>query len=356
MELTAEQQRLHNQMVAVKERVEDELLARDNVRAIGVGLRERSGKLTDELAILIYVRVAEDMSATDRLPSEIEGFPVDVIVADFSKDTAEPHENSPQAGPDRKRYDPLLGGISMAPSRLTNSAGTLGLMVCGNNSGENAMMLSNYHVMCLKDGGYKVGDEMCQEARWDNSLGECGNCAELTRWKAGNHMLGETAYGVDAAVANRTARGFLLSEIVEVGKLAGTEDPTVGMAVQKRGRTTGLTSGVVQSVTISAKEDFGPPIGIVIMQNQMAVKGDSGAFTAGGDSGSVYVSTTSKKVVGLHWGSDPSAGHSVGNWIKAVVSALAISIPSKSDAELYVPEPALVQQGTSQPTGGQKTP
>ncbi|MCX4092952.1 S1 family peptidase [Nocardia sp. alder85J] len=326
MTLSAEQLELHDRMVSAMEEVQAGILALEPVRGIGVGLRKENGRLTDELAIIIYLR-GDAGDLAHRLPTTIRDYPVAVQEADFQPQ-AVATEKRALAKADTKRYNPLLGGISMAPSRLEDGAGTLGLMVRGNYAHEEAMMLSNYHVMCLKDGLAQPGDEMCQEARSDNTIGWCGNCAELRRWFVGNVPIASKEYGVDAAVAVKTARDALISEVVSIGKLLGAGEPAVGMAVRKRGRTTELTSGRIQSISASIRESVGPPYGEVIMSNQITVVGDTGPFTAGGDSGSVYVNPAANKVVGLHWGSTTTDGDSVGNHISAVVAALNISIPS----------------------------
>jgi hypothetical protein len=321
MALSAEQKVLHDRMVAAKERHEKALMEKPWVQGIGVAFRQGAGGAANDLVIRIYVH-GDGGTGRNSLPSEIEGFPVEVVEGHFRMEASA----APGAvtGPDKKRYDPLLGGISMAPSRSRGGSGTLGLMVSSNRPGEDAMMLSNYHVMCLSDGKREMGDEMCQEARADNKASWCGNCAALSRWYGGDIQVGGVDYGVDAAVAVKTAREARLSEIVSIGRVSGIADPEMDMIVQKRGRTTELTMGKIAMVSFLGRSNFGPPIGQVLMSNQIVVEGMDGAFSAGGDSGSVYVEVSSKKVVGLHNGA--VAEGSVGSWIKAVVKALDISI------------------------------
>ncbi len=66
---------------AVKAAHEKRLLAMANVVGVGVGLRRRGDKLTDEACIVVSVRRKvpwDQLSPADRIPSQIEGVPVDV--------------------------------------------------------------------------------------------------------------------------------------------------------------------------------------------------------------------------------------------------------------------------------------
>ncbi len=339
MSLTTKQELEYEELRRVKERIEDRYLGKDGVVGIGVGFKEKGGVQTNQLAIRFYVKRKHDVHSPDKLPHVIEGHPVDVIEADFKPEAfpdlhSEDRPRIPPIGVDKKRYDPLVGGVSIAPSRVDNVAGTLGLMVQDSDTG-NSMMLSNYHVMCLDDGHGKVGDEMCQEARADNAIGWCGNCAALSRWTSGNVKVGSETYGVDGAVARLTARRATLGSIVGIGTVAGSSVATVGMKVLKRGRTTELTSGTVDDVAATVQEDFGTGVGKVNMKNQVVVISDGGPFSAGGDSGSAYVEKDSAKVVALHWGGTGS-GRSVGSPIAAVLSSLNITIVTTGEE---TPEP-----------------
>ncbi len=65
----------------VKRRREAELLHKANVVAVGIGYRQRGGRSTDELCLVVSVRhkvPLEALAPEDRIPSEIDGVPVDV--------------------------------------------------------------------------------------------------------------------------------------------------------------------------------------------------------------------------------------------------------------------------------------
>jgi len=66
---------------AVKDRHGESLLEKENVVGLGIGYKEVEGQETGLLSLVVMVRKKESSSqldATDLIPSEIEGVPVDV--------------------------------------------------------------------------------------------------------------------------------------------------------------------------------------------------------------------------------------------------------------------------------------
>ena len=75
-----------------------------------------------------------------------------------------------------------------------------------------------------------------------------------------------------------------------------TMNPTVGMGVQKSGRTTGHTTGTIGSVNTSVNVQYQKNCGsgkktTISYQNQVVI--NSNTFSAGGDSGSLILTNTS---------------------------------------------------------------
>ena len=65
----------------VKDEHESDLLAKPNVLGLGVGFRHRGGERLDEITIVVMVRrkvPSAQLAPADRIPSEIDGVPVDV--------------------------------------------------------------------------------------------------------------------------------------------------------------------------------------------------------------------------------------------------------------------------------------
>lgn len=69
-----------DQAIAIKSRVEGELLRQAGVTGVDVGYRMVKGQPTQELAIRVYVRSLADAPP---LPKNVEGLPVDVIERSF---------------------------------------------------------------------------------------------------------------------------------------------------------------------------------------------------------------------------------------------------------------------------------
>jgi hypothetical protein len=59
-----------------------DLLKKANVVGVGVGLRQKDGESTDEVALIVMVRKKVplvELAPEDRIPSEINDIPVDVL-------------------------------------------------------------------------------------------------------------------------------------------------------------------------------------------------------------------------------------------------------------------------------------
>jgi hypothetical protein len=267
------------------------------------------------------------------VPRQIDGAPTDVVETDFQLEGgAAPFPPLP----DKERYLSLVGGISVGPKRLL-SAGTLGIMV-RQNGGPTEMMLSNYHVLCGTDNQHQAGDEICQQARIDNWLDLCGNCAGLSTWVlSGNFMVNRTPtggpaavpvpYGLDAAVAMTTTalRIKSVGVVCDVGALQFSPNVTarVGTIVQKRGKQSLLTQGVINSVTLAVTVDYGV-LGNLQLENMVEViSTNANPFSLPGDSGSVYFDLN-KNLMGLHVGG--GGGHSFGTPIDVVMNYFGVHI------------------------------
>jgi hypothetical protein len=66
---------------AVKDRHEEDLLKKKNVVGLGIGYKEVGGQKTEQLSLVVMVKRKElpsQLDARDLVPSEIEGVPIDV--------------------------------------------------------------------------------------------------------------------------------------------------------------------------------------------------------------------------------------------------------------------------------------
>src|SRR4030095_8185339 len=219
---------------------------------------------------------------------------------------------------DSTKYTTVKGGISIGPDRSIGGfvyAGTMGCIVKDNVTG-NPMLLSNFHVMCV-DTGWHTGDQMDQPSRVDGGT-HSDAIGNLSRAVLSDH--------VDGAISTLSGRPYSC-EIVDIGYVAGTNSTVLNSAVRKRGRTTLLTYGFVDSVAATVSLDYGDGIGVRTLHNQVSIRPDTAhnpKFSDHGDSGSVVVDS-GRKVIGLLYaGSDD--GFAYINPISYVLSELNITV------------------------------
>lgn len=77
----ANRQNAFGKAEAVKRAYESDLMSKANVVGVGTGLRQRGGKPTDDVAVVVMVRTKVPLSQLapeDIIPAQIEGVPVDV--------------------------------------------------------------------------------------------------------------------------------------------------------------------------------------------------------------------------------------------------------------------------------------
>jgi hypothetical protein len=309
----------------VKESVEDEFLEYDGVVGVDIGYKEVRGHPTDILAIRVLVREKkDDVPDEQRIPETIEGFRTDVIergIPSFLQDTA--------------KYDPLVGGISGGTCGGVLGVGTLGAVVRDLATGELGL-LSNWHVL-VAGVSAPTGLQVAQPGPGDG-----GRCPQDVIGQVTKSAINEW---VDCAVAKVGLARPVLNAIQDTGTLTppATMGATIGWPVTKRGRTTGLTFGTVDTVdgTIElwdagVRRIFKQQIGI------WRHKERNWAFAQPGDSGSVVVDRANNKIVGLLFAaSDPPfrvpGAYGWANPIAKVLYSLGVAIyapkPKEKDKE-----------------------
>jgi hypothetical protein len=212
--------------------------------------------------------------------------------------------------------------------------GTLGSLVTKNGTN---YILSNNHVLAKSDSAI-AGDHISQPGIID-SADTCTTTGTSTVANLSEFFNLETGPNpkVDAALAQivngqvDTSGNILLLGATQTG---GVPDPgaphagsgvaaTVGQAVAKSGRTTGLTCSTILATSVLANVDYYRHCGdttkafTASYTNLVSVAG--GHFSAGGDSGSLIVSqSTADPVALLSGGSDTD---SVGNPMSDVLAA-----------------------------------
>lgn len=248
-----------------------------NILGVGYGVKVTAGVPTDDLAIRVYVRAKTPRTSlhpSERVPDEVNNVPTDIIaVGDLTAQFPRP----------------VGCGVSCGHTKV--SAGTIGCVVTSN--GTNRFILSNWHV--LTDGnGAMPGDDILEPGLLDG-----GNAnppiARLTAYQPVDFTVPNR---IDAAIAELINIPDVQPQIQSIGTVAPTPMPAaLYQSVRKRGRTTLHTIGVVMDLAADVRVRYGSRV--AQFNDQIAVSGVNGAFSAGGDSGSLVVDAMTRRPVGL---------------------------------------------------------
>ncbi|HJQ69935.1 MAG TPA: hypothetical protein VKA70_13240 [Blastocatellia bacterium] len=215
----------------------------------------------------------------------------------------------------------VSGGNVNDSSRRFCCSGTLGALLTDNLGTQ--YILSNNHVMGLS-GSAVAGQDISQPGLIDSNCQVSTVVADFTVAPA-------LSSNVDAAIAQ--LRPGLMNgtgAIEDIGAISSVvRAPTVGLAVQKSGRTTGHTTGTISSINATISVRYSKSCGsnngpVFTFTNQVVI--NSSTFSAGGDSGSLIVSNTgncSQPVALLFAGSSTTT---IGNPISQVLTQVGLSL------------------------------
>lgn len=279
---------------------------------VGWRIREsRGGVVTDELAVRVHVRhkprgpQAEAFAARhpdlvirkERIP-----FRVDIIEGSYPLHWYFGMTQPPLRG---RVFERLQGGISISNERHFNF-GTLGGLVLDGTTDE-PMILSNWHV--LSGSAYaRPGLRILQPGSADGG-GRQHVVARLDR-----HAMSAS---IDAAVATLTGHRRWVNDQIEIGAVTGATPPALNMQVEKSGRGSGRTAGIVDGVDGEYVIRYGGlPRRIRHVCRIVRSTATRNEVSRGGDSGSWWLEQTTWRATALHFaGSDEPE------------TALAISMP-----------------------------
>lgn len=276
------------------------LFKRKNVVACGLGYKVRGEEQTDELSLVVSVvrKVPrEELPTTEIIPQAVNGMPTDVVETGCLRAL----DLNPKA-----RHRPAMPGISVGHHAIT--AGTFGLLV---RRAGKLFILSNNHV--LADCNDAVpGDAIWQPASLDGGntddriatlaefepldFGEKGAECKIAqvianivntiagvsgsshRFQAVEQTPGQNR--MDAAIARVDDPNLVIPEILGIGAPTGVATIGLGDRVQKSGRTTGVTEGIVQQINVTASVDYNGRTARFtdqIITSGMSNRGDSGS-------------------------------------------------------------------------------
>ena len=225
----------------------------------------------------------------------------------------------------QQRVRPLVPGLSVAHPDVT--AGTLGGFV-RRPGAEGLLALSNNHVLAAGDAATE-GDPVLQPGPADG-----GTSGDRVGTLTAFARLGERPGArVDAAVAAlepgvaADPSGFPGGALD--GAVAAVDDVEPGEEVEKVGRTTAHTRGRITAVEL---DGVGVRYDDVVhtFDDQIEVEGRSGAFSAGGDSGSVIWRARDRAPLGLLFagsevGGSAGGGVTFANPLATVLDVLGVT-------------------------------
>lgn len=291
-----------------------------NVVGVGVGPKITKGKATRQRCVRFYVehKLGETAIPPEfMLPSTVNGVPTDVI------ETGRFRALPATIPIEQKRSRPASPGSSIG-FQYTGAkagyvmAGTLGAVVTADGV---TYILSNNHVLA-DENSLPVGSAIFQPGLLDHGNAARDQIAKLTRFivlKAG------TANAVDAAIAEvLVAKSVSASVLPKVGKLKSATpiDATEGMKVHKCGRTTAYTTGAIFDVSATVKVQY--DLGALTFDDQVLIRGDAGAFSGAGDSGSLIVDRATGRATGLLFAG--STRYTIANHVGDVLDAFGVTL------------------------------
>ncbi|MCI0513534.1 S1 family peptidase [candidate division KSB1 bacterium] len=293
-------------VMAIQDRHTPALMQLENVVGTATGLTPDG-----QPAILVLTKTAMATQALQKgspIPADIEGVPVVIEVTGVIRPMK---VKPPTVSHTAKQTPPIQLGTSGGwRYDLANGyccGGTLGSLI---KIGSTQYILSNYHVFMadiIAGGNNRVaaaGDPVIQPGLIDVNC-TAANAQDVATL-VGNWSL--PGSNVDAAIA-QVIPGMVRTDgaILEIGTLsASTVAASIGQAVKKSGRTTGLTrstvSGLNGTVNITYENECaGGTAFTKTFTGQIIIANRRSAFLNSGDSGSLMVEdvTTNPRAIGL---------------------------------------------------------
>lgn len=240
------------------------------------------------LYISVYSRIADPAD----VPKQKDGLPVKVelkgpFFPQYEGPQLEPipaQEGKPQAGLYTDNYfsRPVPLGVAIGNEGACGWVGTLGART---SKGSSIYLMSNYHVL-VPNATTITAVRITQPAICTNvasyRVGTLALYYPITFNTSANNRY-DAAWGstTTSLVSTRVPAGY--------GTLGSVTAPTLGMYVQKYGRTTQFTQGYISSVNVTS--NIGYSQGTARFIGLVMIKPTAGysSFSAGGDSGSLIV-------------------------------------------------------------------
>jgi hypothetical protein len=209
------------------------------------------------------------------------------------------------------------------------TVGTLGSMV--EDSDDNEYILSNNHVLADVNAA-KPGQLIVQPGLGDTACVKSPSNAVATFSSFIRVRFNGKKNFVDAAIAAVQA-GEVSPEIFNIGEISSSVDdtPSIGMAVQKMGRTTCLTTGTIAQLDANLPVNYSdtakPRVAKFLNQYSIVGSPETPNFAAAGDSGSLIVTLGDcPMAVALLFAGSANGAFTYANPISEVLSRLDVSM------------------------------
>lgn len=253
------------------------------------------------LAVLVLTRHA----GVANIPGTVDGVQTEVRVVGDVVPYGKPGSGGPQCG-------------TSTGNNLECAAGTIGAVVL---KGSTKYLLSNNHVYA-RENAASIGEREDAPGRYDGHpkcavTPQCGTLAQFVNISfSGNNT-------IDCAIALMSTSNP--TSVVQSGGYTASStvvSPSVGLAVKKSGRTSGLTTGTIQAINVTIQVGYSS--GVATFTGQIMTPA---TFIRSGDSGSLMVTQSGNNPVGLCFAG--GSGGSFANPIGPVLQAFGATIATQ---------------------------
>jgi hypothetical protein len=303
--------------LSAKKELEKKILNLRGVTGVSVGYKTTNGELTEEIAIVVRVfqkltptKLSKEENVVDLIKQQYPTLNVDVVEA--SRPIEEFEEVSIEQVSiinDNTKYRPLVGGCKIfVKGKQKNHTGTGGVIAHSKTIEGRNSILTCAHVGETADCfAFQPSEEE------NNKIGIVGNIAYSAN--------------VDGAEIKLNNTTTWEAKINGIGSIKGTKEPDLNNLVKKYGYKTGLTKGKITNIAFSGTTTKGR-----VFRDQIIIskrKFEDDPLSAGGDSGSAWVSDTGEKVEALHWGGDGIGNEAYASPIGDVERELNVDISTE---------------------------
>ena len=270
------------------------------------------------------VLVLANRAGVEDVPSSLGGVPVEVRVVGQVKAYSQIDEDAAlPVGAIRPDAKPGGGGgtLQMGTSTGNDNECAAGTLSCVVIKGGNKYFLSNNHVFA-RENAARNGERIDAPGRYDAHpiCGQTPQCGTLSDFQPISFSSNNT---IDCAIAAPSSGlAFTCAEAGGYTPSSSVVSPAVGLAVQKTGRTSGLTTGTIQAINVTIQVQYSG--GVATFINQIMTPGN---FIRSGDSGSLMVTQSGNNPVGLCFAG--GSGGSFANPIGPVLSRFSATVCSQ---------------------------